>query len=134
MSQTPTHPRSTIKRSHEITRWRDTKKSRLSGIMSWRKNGDKSLLLVTSTPKAVKKFWRHLPNFQECETDFWATLAWPKHHTGLTVPDVQPINSGQYCTELKARKFKKAKIDKMLRMNVIEPVQSEWTSSIKSDP
>lgn len=44
--------------------------------------------------------------------------------------DVVPISSVSHHAEPKAREFEKSEIDKMLRINIIEPAKLEWTLSI----
>lgn len=55
-------------------------------------------------------------------------------HIEMTVLDVSSINYALYCAGRKEHEFEKVEIDKVLLMNLIEPVQSEWTSPIEFAP
>lgn len=57
-----------------------------------------------------------------------------KHLIELAAPDVRPFNSASYRAGAKPRKLEKAKIYKMLCMNLKEPVQSEWAPPVLFTP
>lgn len=64
--------------------------------------------------------------------DMWdgrlGQLGIAKHRIVLTSTDIWPINFVPYRAGRKEREFEKMEIDKMIRMNVIEPRDSEWAS------
>lgn len=57
------------KKDQKKTGWTDTKKLRPSITISWIQIGEKTSIMVHSTPKIVRRFWTNLPKFTKCGTD-----------------------------------------------------------------
>lgn len=53
-----------------------------------------------------------------------------KHQIELNFFDVQPVNCAHNHAARKAHKLEKTKVNKMLPMNIIKLIQSEWVSGI----
>lgn len=67
-------------------------------------------------------------------TSMWdghlGTIQTVKHRIDLDPPKAKPIHSAPYRAGPAARQLEREEIDKMLRMGVIEPAQTEWASPI----
>lgn len=57
-----------------------------------------------------------------------------KHIIQLTSDEVRPIHSALYRSGTPARQFEKAEVDKIFKMKVLEPAQTEWASQIAVAP
>lgn len=56
-------------KNHEKSRWTSTKKWRPSMTVSWIQTGEKTSILVQSTPKIVRNVWTRFPNLKRLGTD-----------------------------------------------------------------
>lgn len=75
-----------------------------------------------------------LEQFQSMWDGRLGTIKAAKHRIELTPPNARPIHSVPYRAGPVARTFEKTEIDRLLRMDVIEPAQTEWASPIVFAP
>lgn len=54
-----------------------------------------------------------------------------KHNIKLIVQDARSTHSASYCAELRVRELERDGIHKMMTLNVIKPVRTEWAALIE---
>lgn len=106
-----------------------------------------SKVAAKEAEKEQKDWWEVIkisPHYQNMRDEiFWTlyesankwdrhlgTIKTVRHEIELNEPDDRPVHSGPYHASSAARKFQKDNIDKMKKMRVIEPAQTEWASPV----